>query len=332
MRRYGFNFQWLLVWEKGKYPCLPDERALDFMAEHGFNFVRIPMDYRFWIKDFNYFSPDLNIFKYLDLYLDSCRQRNIHLCLNIHRGPGYCVGKRNLEERDNLWVDQIAQDGFVYQWEMITRHFKGVPGDLLSFNLINEPPVIGRYGCTREIHEKLMRRTIAAIRAIDPEREIVIDGVEQGGSTMPELSDINVIQSCRGYQPGLLTHYGASWTRFGNANSPLTYPGTVCDGVTWDKNALDDFYKPWVELQNKGVKVHVGEFGCYSKTPNDLALLWYKDIIDLYRKYGWGYAMWEFEGGFGIIDHGRPGAKYERYHGYNVDRQLLDIILSGMIQ
>jgi hypothetical protein len=38
---YGFNFQWMLVGE-GARPQPPDEKALDFLAAHAFNFVRIP--------------------------------------------------------------------------------------------------------------------------------------------------------------------------------------------------------------------------------------------------------------------------------------------------
>jgi hypothetical protein len=37
-----------------------------------------------------------------------------------------------------------------------------------------------------------MRRTVSAIRAIDPQREIVIDGIYGGGVTVPELADLEV--------------------------------------------------------------------------------------------------------------------------------------------
>jgi len=46
--RYGFNFQWMFVWNEGKVPPPPDLDALDLMAEVGLDFVRIPTDYRFW--------------------------------------------------------------------------------------------------------------------------------------------------------------------------------------------------------------------------------------------------------------------------------------------
>ncbi len=51
----------------------------------------------------------------------------------------------------------------------------------------------------------------------------------------------------------------------------------------------------------------------------------------MYKEFGWGFALWNFTGPFGIVEHGRPGAEYEELHGYRVDRALLDIILNSRI-
>jgi len=73
--RYGFNFQWMTSWAPDRVPGPPDERALDFMAKHGFDFVRIPTDYRFWTRDFDYLHPDESLLEYLDTYLEATRSR-----------------------------------------------------------------------------------------------------------------------------------------------------------------------------------------------------------------------------------------------------------------
>jgi endoglucanase len=54
MRHYGFNFQWLFIHQPDQPAPRADERALDFMVAHGFNFVCVPMDYRHWTTDFDY--------------------------------------------------------------------------------------------------------------------------------------------------------------------------------------------------------------------------------------------------------------------------------------
>ena len=328
MNDYGFNFLWMYIWDEGRTPQPPDEKALDFMAETGFNFVRIPTDYRYWVKDFDYFHPDEAIFAHFDGYLAACRQRSFHMSLNLHRAPGYCINRNDLE-RDNLWTDAIAQDAFVFQWEWFAEHYRGVPGTALSFDLLNEPPNIGQYGLTRENHAALMRRTVAAIWKIDPQRKIVIDGLGGGHLAMPELADLSVVHSGRGYQPMPVSHYRAEWWS-GHTDAPTPmYPGQEWQGRVWNKETLRDFYAPWREVERQAVKVHIGEFGCYNKTPNDIALRWFADLLSLYREFGWGYSLWNFEGDFGIVNHGRPGTEYETVSGYRADRALLDLLLAN---
>jgi len=327
---YGFNFLWMFAkWREDMKPAPPDLKELDFVAKHGFNFVRVPTDYRFWTEGFDYMKPDERIFEdYLDKYLEECTKRGLHMSLNIHRAPGYCINRNDIEKH-NLWADKEAQDAFLFLWETFAKRYKGVGSDKLSFDLLNEPPNIGQYGCTRDVHEKLMRRVIAAIRAADPEREIVIDGLEGGHTAMPELEDAGVVHSGRGYTPFPVSHHKAEWVSVENMPEPV-YPGEMW-GEYWDRKALVEFYQPWRDVEKAGAKVHIGEFGCYNKTPNDIALRWLTDLFDVYREFGWGYALWNFKGTFGIIDHGREGARFEKMDGFNVDRDLFELMVNNRV-
>jgi len=328
MNYYGFNFQWMFSWNPGQRPAPADERALDFLTKYGFNFVRIPTDYRFWTENFDYTHPDETIFEYIDRYLQVCSSRGIHLSLNLHRAPGYCINRNDLEKH-NLWRDKIAQDAFVFLWETFARRYRNVPCELLSFDLLNEPPGLWQYGMTRKRHAALIRRTVAAIRAIDAQRVIVIDGLGGGSMAMPELADLGVIHSGRGYDPMPVSHHQATWWA-GHSRSPVpVYPGLRWQGCTWDLAALRACYRPWQDVQKRGVAIHIGEFGCFNRTPNDIALRWLADLLGLFREFGWGYAMWNFAGPFGIIEHGRPGAEFECLDGYQVDRTLLDLMIES---
>lgn len=320
----GFNFQWVFSWEPGARPASPDLRALDFMARNGFDFVRLACDYRFWTVGGDYEAMDEGVLAAIDGYLAVCRERGLHFSLNMHRAPGYCINRPDIE-RHNLWTDREAQDGFVFQWETFARRYKGVPGDVLSFDLVNEPPDIGQYGMTRDLHEALVRRVVAAIRAVDPGRTIVIDGLEGGHVAMPELADLDVVHSGRGYQPMPVSHQGATWWE-GWKGHDAVYPGGDWWGHPWDRAALHEFYAPWRQVAAMGRPVHIGEFGCFNQTPNDVAVRWFTDLVGLWREYGWGWSLWGFEGAFGIVEHGRPGAHYETVDGYLVDRELLEIL------
>ena len=50
---YGFNVQWAYSTDSMEKPLPADKRMLEFMAKYQFNFLRIPIDYRFWLKDIN---------------------------------------------------------------------------------------------------------------------------------------------------------------------------------------------------------------------------------------------------------------------------------------
>jgi hypothetical protein len=325
---YGFNFQWMTSWKPDRRPEPADQKALDFLAEFGFNFARIPLDYRFWTQNFDYFHPDESILRYVDHYLAACNSRGIHMSLNLHRAPGYCTNRNDLE-RHNLWTDPTAQDALVFLWENFALRYKDIPGQDLSFNLINEPPEPGHCGLTRENHAALIRRTVAAIRSIDPQRPIVVDGLGGGFLAVPELANLGVTHSGRGYHPMPVTHHQASWWADHVQAPPPRYPGLRWQGRRWDRAALRDAYRPWREVEYCGVEIHIGEFGCFRHTPNEIAMRWYADMLRVYREFGWGYALWQFQGPFGIADHGRPGAKLERIAGYPVERALLDLFLEN---
>lgn len=317
-------------WATGGQPAPPDEQALDFLAEFGFNFVRLPLDYRFWTQGSDYFRPDKSVFRYVDSYVQACQSRGLHLCLNLHRAPGYCTNRNQLEQH-NLWRDGIAQRAFVYLWETFAGRYRAVPGEFLSFNLINEPPCPGECGMTRANHAALIRQTVAAIRLTDPQREIVIDGLGGGYLAMPELADLGVVHSGRGYHPMPITHHRASWWDDHLKAPAPKYPGLRWQGRIWDRAALRDSYRPWRDVEQRGARIHIGEFGCFKFTPHEIAMRWYADILSIFKEFGWGYALWNFRGPFGIIDHGRPSARLELVAGYQVDRVLLDLILSNRV-
>jgi hypothetical protein len=122
-----------------------------------------------------------------------------------------------------------------------------------------------------------------------------------------------------------VSHFAAPWWP-GSVGLPApAYPGSY-DGRRWDIEGLRSFYEPWRELEASGVPVHVGEFGCYDKTPDDIAQAWFSDLFAVFREFGWGYALWEFTGPFGIVGHRRPGAVFEPLDGFDVDRRLLDLM------
>jgi endoglucanase len=81
-----------------------------------------------------------------------------------------------------------------------------------------------------------------------------------------------------------------------------------------------------VDLASKGVGVHVGEWGAFNHTPHEVALAWMRDCLENWRTAGFGWALWNFRGAFGILDSDRTDVTYEDFHGHKLDRQMLELL------
>lgn len=84
--------------------------------------------------------------------------------------------------------------------------------------------------------------------------------------------------------------------------------------------------EPWRELERKGVGVHVGEWGAFNRTPHPVALAWMEDWLTLWREVGWGWALWNFRGSFGLLDSGRADVAYESLGEHQLDRRMPELL------
>jgi endoglucanase len=50
------------------------------------------------------------------------------------------------------------------------------------------------------------------------------------------------------------------------------------------------------------------------------------DFLELWQEAGWGWALWNFRGDFGILDSKRGEVKYETFHGRKLDRAMLELL------
>ncbi len=318
----GFNILHMFSF-KFNEPLIEDDYK--FIHDHGFDFIRVPLNYLFWINNSKPRDINDNVFKEIDNIVETGIKYNLHINLNFHRGPGYCVNQDN-KEPYNLWKDKQALDDFCFHWQLFTERYKKITSDKLSFNLINEPAG-NENDFSRDDHERVIRETIKTIKSIDDSRLIIIDGINYGNIPCPELSNLDIAQSCRGYLPISLTHYKAPWMRDAE-NYPLPkWPGATHDEVEWNIDIMRQHYDNWSKLIDSGVGLHCGEFGVFNRTPHDVALAWMNDLLETLTSHNIGYALWGFCGAFGIVDSNRSDVEYEKYLGYNIDRKMLDLLL-----
>lgn len=472
----GFNL--LEKFNGRNVPFLED----DFRMIHdlGFNFVRLPMDYRGWIVDGDWRKFDEKTLREIDLAVEYGQKYGIHTMLNFHRAPGYTVAKP--QEEKLVWENQEALDVCALHWRTFAKRYAGIPGKNLSFNLFNEPANI-EIGPFMKVHRTLCQ----AIRAEDPNRLIICDGMSWGQKPTHELAELKVAQSTRGYMPMVISHYQASWVgeTLRDMKTPPQWPVVSFNGFLfnpqksgiqenqktpsvlklprnvgkcqfrfkihqvssrarllvealnadgkpekvlfdhtyiprggegdWEKviykpewncwqniyhknetveipagtaaiqmhvtegdwmtieefalrtdqtaqeavcrcvnewNALPiqaeaclkdgqitftggltqdadwhwkNYVEPWQEWEKTG-GVMVGEFGAYNRLPHETVLAWMRDLMNNWKKAGWGWALWNFRGGIGVMDSGRADVQYADYHGLKMDKKMMDLL------
>ncbi|OZC01372.1 glycoside hydrolase [Rubricoccus marinus] len=309
------------------------ETDFEWIAELGFDFVRIPMSYWAWSSPEDWMEIDEEALNTVDEAVEYGEKYGLHVNLNLHRIPGYCVNGRELEP--HLLFDspreemELAMDAATLHWQTLAERYKHTSNQKVSYDLFNEPPWSYQ---DQSRYVEVATRLVAAIRDIDPDRLIVADGADIGQTPVPGIVPLGLVQSTRGYLPKMISHYTATWVpenEFESFETPV-WPMTDKDGRLWNKEVLrEQLVQVWQPLVNQGVPVHVGEWGCYNKTPHEAALGWMRDVTSLWREMGWGWAMWNFRGSFGILDSGREDVAYEDFRGHKLDRRMADLLLSS---
>ena len=322
-----------------------------WMQEWGFNFVRIPMSYLYFIGDTERRTFLESKLEHLDRLIALGEKYGIHISLNFHRGAGYCVTSYpfDTQEPGNLWNREEDLDLFCTHWEIFAKRFKGVSSERLSFDLLNEPPFLidspsplmlfpldsidietSTMATNSERYLRVHKTAVERIHAIDPGRMVIIEGSAYGHSPSWELKDMpNTMQSMRGYLPIYLSHHGcprppsSMWVK--NPTWPFT--GTIAgQEATWNKELLHEMLSPWFKFAEAGYTVHMGECGCYKDAPHDAVLAWFEDMLTMLKEHNIGYSLWNFRGTFGILDSEREDVEYEDWHGHKLDRKLLTLL------
>jgi endoglucanase len=291
----------------------------DFIAISalGFDHVRLPLDEEhLWDKD-GARHEDAFALAHDAVRWSLARGLNVIVDLHVLRSHHFNVAKTR-----TLWTDPGEQAKMVAFWAQLSREFRRYPVERVAYEIMNEPAT-GK----PEQWNQLMNRAIVEIRREEPARVLVL-GSRYGNScaTFADLEiprgDPNLILSFHYYAPLLVTHYRAPWSKSGKYDGPIAYPGlTVAPGDfakitdpatiaavkerngTYDRAAMEKEIMTVVNLGKElGLRVHCGEFGCYSKTPSDLRRLWYRDVMSIFRQHGIAWCPWNWKADFPVVN------------------------------
>lgn len=315
------------------------ESDFALLADLGLTYARIPLSY-LWFGAGPYSSSiDPDRFPLVDRAVALGRKYGIHVSLNLHRAPGYCVNSRShfdVREPGDLFTDPSCQSLFREYWTSFARRYADVPPEELSFDLLNEPP-----RTDESTFDDVFGRTAEDIWRVTPERLVVLEGWDAGLQPPPRkwVTHPQVITSVHLYKPFEITHYRAPWVDVTTTEPtwPLTtdiesarrdgyvpLPGDT--SARWDAGALERVLQPWIDIVAAGGAVHVGEMGAYSALPPEVRTRWLRDALGVLVDNGIGWALWNLRGPFGITDLGPREAGSGSWGSSDIDGELRDVL------
>jgi endoglucanase len=235
---------------------------------------------------------DPAFFARVDSIVDRLLARGVTVLLNMHH---YRQLDGDALDRGERPVDaSVVQVRLLSMWHQIAARY-AERSPRLMLEIYNEP-----HGALEPQWNDLLSRAVRVIRASNPERAIVIGPTQwNSASRLAQLRlppDPNLILTVHHYEPFNFTHQGAEWI------SPLLPTSMDCcdDAQQQRITALLDTAAQ--EARRMGYPVFVGEFGAYSKAPQDARLRYLRFMRDAMatRELPWFY--WELAAGFGVYD------------------------------
>lgn len=302
------------------------QNDIQFIASCGFDHVRLPVDeHELWNEDG---SRKEAAFGQMLSAIDWSRQAGLRVILDMHVLRSHHFNASQEGGTNTLWDNPEAQEHLANLWRELSSVVGNVPVSELAYEIMNEP-----VADDPEDWNKLVARTIAAIRKLEPNRVIVVGANRwQIPQSFPDLKvpegDKNIILSFHTYSPMLLTHYTAQWTPLRDYTGPVSYPGPIASQadlaellasedpivVMFAKQALEDWNPERIREEislaierasELGLQLYCGEFGCMPTAPRDARLAYYRDIVGVFEANGIAWTNWEYKGDFGIFEwHG----------------------------
>ena len=304
----------------------------------GFDHVRLTLEPAPLFNGDDPGKPNVEHLKYLDNALDMILAQGLAVIVDIHPSDDF---KTRLNSNDR----QI--EAFGKFWRALAQHLSTRDPERVFLEVINEPMAEDGYRWFG-----MQGKLISAIRAGAPQHTIIASGHRWSGLAellfMQPYADRNIIYNFHFYEPFAFTHQGATWA---GPNPPfyknIPYPSSpesvskVLDTVQ-NESARNDLLRYGEERWNAAridreigmaaawaakyrVPLTCNEFGTFRNfaPPADRAA-WIKDMRTALEKHGIGWTMWDYAGGFGVVNkqngHATPDEEVVKALGLGVKK------------
>ncbi|GAA4194668.1 hypothetical protein GCM10022288_30390 [Gryllotalpicola kribbensis] len=267
------------------------EADATFLGSLGMTLIRIPVNYHHFESDDRPLEILPTAFEHLDRAIEASGRHGVYSLIDLHALPGsqnHHWHSDNDTHQAQLWRHPHFQDRVVNIWKAIAEHYKGNTW-VAGYNLMNEPA-----DETRRVVGPLYRRLFDAVREIDPDHTVFLDGNTY--STEFDMFDPadpwpNTVYSVHDYVASGLGRGG-------------DYPGET-DGVYIDRDyARRKFLQRSAYARASGTPIMVGEFAPIYTGDEHVDAMRRRilaDQLDLYREFDVSWTSWMYK------DLGRQG-------------------------
>ena len=287
--------------------------ASDFAAVRaaGFDHVRVPMRISSHADAKPPYAIEKRFLHRMDWAVDQALSNDLGIIVDMHH------------YQPMMAAPKVHADRLVGLWRQIAAHYRGMPRAVV-YEVLNEPTD----KLTAEVWNPILARVVAAIRAIDPERVIIVEGAHWASAKdlrdtlQVPTGDPNLVASFHMYAPMYFTHQGFSWMEPWYQTRGVTFPGPpaapVAPVAAADAHAEGhDFFQRYnsepaatnpggpaaiieqMEMaeafaKRTGMRVYLGEFGAGVNADVASRGRWVRTARTEAEKRGFGWGYWDF--------------------------------------
>ncbi len=299
-----------------------EDSELAEIQQMGFRHIRVPIEPLVLVRDLKPTPGSEKVLAALDdLVARATQKYNLGVVIDYHP----------LGEYQKLNPEGTPQDLGTSKlfWQLVTAKLNKHGADMVFYEVYNEP----RTGSWLV----QMPTFVAQLRQLAPDHTLLVGGAFynslDGLLKMKPAADKNIVYGFHYYVPLLFTHQGATWVGDHQALktlSGMTYPVDVkrdaelyngwmkklllVGDFRYAKNILEyslggftkttmqiDFAKAQAWAKQYGVPLYIGEFGVLrGNVAEQDRVNWIKDVRSTAEANNFGWAMWEFDYGFGL--------------------------------
>jgi endoglucanase len=230
------------------------ERDIAWIASEGFNCVRLPINARH--------LDDGQAWEFIDACVTWGKKHHVYVMLDMHGAPGGQTGQ-NIDDCEHdqpeLFQNPAYQDALVDHWQALAARYRDEE-TVVGYDLLNEP-LPNFFAQYNAMLLPLYRRLAEAIRAVDPNHLLVLEGL----------------------------HWATDFTVFEPLiNCPL------------DGNMIIQFHKYWSEPDVESIRVYM-EWASKLNVPlfegesGENNLDWYAAAFPMYERNGISWSFWSYK-------------------------------------